>query len=226
MRFPSLIGTVLLLARSGGLAHHLPADKSAAADPAPSATDSPAVAAVESPAYDGPLEARLANLEPYTWSEAGYRWPMDLCGESTFQLEVDAAQSPLVSDCALLVDRLSQDTKQVLEAGGWKEEFQNLGEFAAICVKDNPADPNEPCVRFGTGSCTFGFRPDSYAGPKARKIGYTDIVDVMRDAIARVGDGKRVGASGHFDCGLDDSFKTYVGTMHWKIWNPNTQHGS
>lgn len=216
MRFLNLIRPVLL-ARNGALVANV--DESAAEVDPPSAVDTSLVA-VEIPA-DAPVEPRHIKTDPYSWSQADYRWPMDLCGESTFEGETDPEKSPLIADCELVIDKLSEATNQVVWAAAWNPDDENLGEFAAVCLKNDPADAD--CARFGQGSCTFGFRPDAYDGLINHKVGYTDIVDVMRDAIVRAGNGKRVGAGGAFDCVNDDSSRTSRGKIHWKIWNPDLQ---
>lgn len=143
---------------------------------------------------------------PITWSRVDeYRWPMDLCGESTFEDKTNHDKSPLTADCEKVISELAAHDNSVVYGGGWAPDEENIEQYVGAHT---------------AGTCTFGFRPQAY-GSTYYKVGYTDIVDVMRDALARFGDGQRVGAAGRFDCVNDDSQRSPLGPTLWKIWDVN-----
>lgn len=154
---------------------------------------------------ESPLGPRAKG--PIQWARVDeYRWPMDLCGPSSFEDRTNHDRSPLIADCEKVVSELAAHDNSVIYGGGWTTDEENIETFVGAHT---------------VGTCTFGFRPQAY-GQRYYKVGYTDIVDVMRDAITRFGgDGQRVGATGTFTCVNDDAQRAEVGAIIWQIWDAN-----
>ncbi|RYP55090.1 hypothetical protein DL768_000209 [Monosporascus sp. mg162] len=146
----------------------------------------------------------LAQRTPVHYTDLGkYRWDMDLCGPTTFTKET-SGKAPLISDCKKLIDELAVAKDSVIHASGWNPIAENIDEFAIVR---------------SVGTCSFGFRPTAYDHFYTH-VGYTDVIDVMTDAIAKFGENKRVGAIGQFNCVDDQIERNPIGDVVWRVYNP------
>ncbi|RYP18525.1 hypothetical protein DL765_003900 [Monosporascus sp. GIB2] len=132
-----------------------------------------------------------------------YRWDMDLCGPATFTKETNG-KAPLISDCKKLIEELEGAKNSVIHGSGWKTVAENIDEFAIVR---------------SVGTCSFGFRPTAYDHFYTH-VGYTDVIDVMTDSIAKFGENKRVGAIGQFNCVDDRIERNPIGDVVWRVYNP------
>ncbi|RYP09935.1 hypothetical protein DL764_000977 [Monosporascus ibericus] len=146
----------------------------------------------------------LAQRTPVHYTTLGkYRWDMDLCGPTTFAKETND-KAPLISDCKKLTDELAVAKNPVIHASGWNPIAENIDEFAIVR---------------SVGTCSFGFRPTAHDHFYTH-VGYTDMIDVMTDAIAKFGENKRVGAIGQFNCVDDQIERNPIGDVVWRVYNP------
>ena len=138
-----------------------------------------------------------------------FRRPMDLCGEATFEDISDKVEAALITDCEALIEELEQNPNTAVYGNGWRDETKE--EFATPVFDSR---------------CTFSFRPLALDDRQEHlhKLGFTDIFDVMKDAVRRYGGagGKdRIAVQGTMDCRNDDLQGNSLGVVLWKIWNAN-----
>ncbi|KAK8067267.1 chitinase [Apiospora hydei] len=138
---------------------------------------------------------------------------IDLCEESTFHTDktkLASVAAPKISDCEDLVKEIEG------------EKFDN--NWFYIFGGDN-VDRSKMHDIWGHKNCYIGFKtvdPDGENGTAAIAMGNQDVIDIIRDAIAKFGtkEGK-VYATGEAQCNANSPDKRGANrVVSWQLYNP------
>jgi hypothetical protein len=109
----------------------------------------------------------------------------DMCGESAFE-DTTSDTAPLVTDCMTMIDNIANVNMENGSDGG-----------AQTWGVENFFHQQHQLIQFGT--CAFGIQ-GSLGGDAHFWVGNQDIIDVVKDAIAKFGGSGRIGAKGQMKC--------------------------
>ncbi|KAH8731881.1 chitinase [Phaeosphaeriaceae sp. PMI808] len=117
----------------------------------------------------------------------------DRCGNSDF-VDKRSDKSPIVEDCMQIISNIQGDTST-----DWTHQV--LGKKWREIAK--------------AGSCAFSVRASKINGNINFEIGGQDVIDIITTSIEKFGQGGKVAAGGHLDCGGN----TKKQEVEWEIYS-------